>query len=420
MASNSVSLGELIHQVGERNKELLSTEPLGVSIDKEFMPSVANTIGTDLSKYMLLRRNRFACNPMHVGRDRALPIARYKKDAPGIVSPAYMTFEADENKVDLDYLELFFKLAVFDKECWFYTDSSVRGGLSWDALCSIKLNLPSFSEQHKIAMITKVIRDRIAQLAEQNDYLLELTKVLFAHWFKDFAPFQDEETYATEIGDIPTSVKLVPLVELTKVITKGTTPTTLGFEYKKSGINFIKGESIGDDHSFDYGKFAHIDDEANAALKRSVIEDRDLLFTIAGTLGRFAMVEKGMIPANTNQAVGIIRADERLLTPEVLLSYFIGGWQEDYYARRVQQAVQANLSLTTLKSLPVPVLEGDMRSEYEKQIVPVIHAIEANNAENRRLSELRDALLPKLMSGEIDASKVDLTQLNNHLVMKVL
>lgn len=420
MASNSVSLGELIHQVGERNKELLSTEPLGVSIDKEFMPSVANTIGTDLSKYMLLRRNRFACNPMHVGRDRALPIARYKKDAPGIVSPAYMTFEADENKVDLDYLELFFKLAVFDKECWFYTDSSVRGGLSWDALCSIKLNLPSFSEQHKIAMITKVIRDRIAQLAEQNDYLLELTKVLFAHWFKDFAPFQDEETYATEIGDIPTSVKLVPLVELTKVITKGTTPTTLGFEYKKSGINFIKGESIGDDHSFDYGKFAHIDDEANAALKRSVIEDRDLLFTIAGTLGRFAMAEKGMIPANTNQAVGIIRADERLLTPEVLLSYFIGGWQEDYYARRVQQAVQANLSLTTLKSLPVPVLEGDMRSEYEKQIVPVIHAIEANNAENRRLSELRDALLPKLMSGEIDASKVDLTQLNNHLVMKVL
>ena len=77
--------------------------------------------------------------------------------------------------------------------------------------------------------------------------------MLFAHWFKDFAPFQSEDTYVTEIGDIPTSVKLVPLAELTKVITKGTTPTTLGFEYKKSGINFIKGESIGDDHSFDYG-----------------------------------------------------------------------------------------------------------------------------------------------------------------------
>ena len=64
---------------------------------------------------------------------------------------------------------------------------------------------------------------------------------MFAHWFKDFAPFQSEDTYVTEIGDIPTSVKLVPLAELTKVITKGTTPTTLGFEYKKSGIPALKG-----------------------------------------------------------------------------------------------------------------------------------------------------------------------------------
>ena len=286
-----------------------------------------------------------------------------------------------------------------------------------NAIMQYEINLPSLSAQEAVCSILNPLQKKMVSNAMLNDYLRELIKVLFAHWFKDFAPFQSEDTYVTEIGDIPTSVKLVPLAELTKVITKGTTPTTLGFEYKKSGINFIKGESIGDDHSFDYGKFAHIDEGANAALKRSVIEDRDLLFTIAGTLGRFAMAEKEMIPANTNQAVGIIRADERLLTPEVLLSYFIGGWQEDYYARRVQQAVQANLSLTTLKSLPVPILEGNRRSEYEEQIVPIIHAIEANNTENRRLSELRDILLPKLMSGEIDVSKIDLTQLNNHLAV---
>lgn len=289
------------------------------------------------------------------------------------------------------------------------------GKINTDQLLSLEVFWPEYSVRRKIVTVADSIVEKMTLNQLLNDYLRELIKVLFAHWFKDFAPFQSEDTYVTEIGDIPTSVKLVPLAELTKVITKGTTPTTLGFEYKKSGINFIKGENIGDDHSFDYGKFAHIDEEANAALKRSVIEDRDLLFTIAGTLGRFAMAEKEMIPANTNQAVGIIRADERLLTPEVLLSYFIGGWQEDYYARRVQQAVQANLSLSTLKSLPVPILEGNRRSEYEEQIVPIIHAIEANSKENRRLSELRDILLPKLMSGEIDVSKIDLTQLNNHL-----
>ena len=275
--------------------------------------------------------------------------------------------------------------------------------------------LPDETLQQRIGSILSSIDAKVAANSKLNGYLVELVKALFNRWFKDFAPFAGEETHASEIGEIPISVNLVPLADLTKTITKGTTPTTLGFEYKESGINFIKGESILDNHSFDYGKFAHIDDEANGALKRSIIEDRDLLFTIAGTLGRFAMVEQGMLPANTNQAVGIIRVNDKVLSPEVLLSYFIGSWQEDYYARRVQQAVQANLSLTTLKSLPVPVLKGQKRAEYEAQVLPIISAFEANNTENRKLAKIRDALLPKLMSGEIDVSKVALTQLNSHL-----
>lgn len=285
---------------------------------------------------------------------------------------------------------------------------SAQPGLSVKTLAKQVVELPDRATQDAVTYLLGLIDDKIELNNRLNDYLLKLIDALFVHWFKEFAPFQGEETYESEIGNIPVSIKLVPLAGLTTVITKGTTPTTLGFEYGESGINFIKGESILDNHSFDYRKFAHIDDETNVALKRSIIEDRDLLFTIAGTLGRFAMAERGMLPANANQAVGIIRADKKLLTPEVLLSYFIGGWHKDYYSRRVQQAVQANLSLTTLKSLPVPILEGRRRSEYESQILPVVHAIEANNTENRRLAELRDALLPKLMSGEIDVSKIEI------------
>ena len=68
-------LGEIIELIDERNKSLVTSEVLGISIDKEFMPSVANTIGTDLSKYKLTKKNTFACNPMHVGRDERLPVA---------------------------------------------------------------------------------------------------------------------------------------------------------------------------------------------------------------------------------------------------------------------------------------------------------------------------------------------------------
>lgn len=100
----------------------------------------------------------------------------------------------------------------------------------------------------------------------------------------------------------------IPLSELCHVVTKGTTPTTLGKPFVESGINFIKAESILADHSLDKSKFAFIDEETNALLKRSVIHAGDIVFTIAGTLGRFALIDDNALPANTNQAVAIIRA----------------------------------------------------------------------------------------------------------------
>ena len=142
-----MKLGDLLEQVDERNTDGSVTDLLGVAIDKHFMPSVANVIGTDLSKYELVVKDRFACNPMHVGRDEKLPIARYDGVGDAIVSPAYFTFEVSSKAVLPRYLELWFNRAEFDRRCWFATDASVRGGLSWDALCDIPIQLPSLPEQ---------------------------------------------------------------------------------------------------------------------------------------------------------------------------------------------------------------------------------------------------------------------------------
>ena len=201
-------------------------------------------------------------------------------------------------------------------------------------------------------------------------------------------------------------MQFIPLQELCKVVTKGTTPTTLGKSFTNSGINFIKAESIHDNHSIDSSKFAFIDEETNALLKRSIIKANDIVFTIAGTLGRFAMVDNSMLPANTNQAVAIIRPDETKVTPAYLYSFFIGNWHNEYYAKRVQQAVQANLSLATIKSLPIFVLSNKDMMRYNDLVTPICKAMKANEYENLCLSALRDTLLPKLMNGEIDVSKV--------------
>ena len=232
-----------------------------------------------------------------------------------------------------------------------------------------------------------------------NNNLEQQAKALFKSWFVDYEPFG---------GNQPTEMYFVPLQELCKVVTKGTTPTTLGKPFTSSGINFIKAESILDNHTIDSSKFAFIDEETNSVLKRSTIEKNDIVFTIAGTLGRFALIDDSILPANTNQAVAIIRPDTNKITPSYLYSFFIGNWHNDYYSKRVQQAVQANLSLTTIKSLPIAVANKDTMSKYDKLVHSLFALMKNNEVENRRLSNLRDTLLPKLMSGELDVSDIDL------------
>ena len=110
-------LGQLVRWVDSRNKGLQSVNLLGISIDKYFMPSVANVIGTDLSSYKVVSVDQFACNPMHVGRDEKMPVALYMQEDPSIVSPAYFVFEViDSNEILPEYLMLWFRRKEFDRE----------------------------------------------------------------------------------------------------------------------------------------------------------------------------------------------------------------------------------------------------------------------------------------------------------------
>ena len=272
--------------------------------------------------------------------------------------------------------------------------SSGRQRVQQSVLDDLVLNVPSIEEQKKISSVLCTLDQKIALNNEINDNLQQQLRTIFRAKFTDNPELE--------------RIEKKPLSELCNVVTKGTTPTTLGKSFVESGINFIKAESILDDHSIDKSKFAFIDEETNTLLKRSVIHAGDVVFTIAGTLGRFALIDDNVLPANTNQAVAIIRVDAKKILPEYIYTCFIGGWHTDYYTTRVQQAVQANLSLTTIKSLPIPVLDKGEMDEYLRLILPIIKAIKGNEAQNENLAMLRDSLLPKLMSGEIDVSKIQL------------
>ena len=208
-------LGEIIELFDKRNKSLESTEVLGISIDKEFMPSVANTIGTDLSNYKLISKNIFVCNPMHVGRDERLPVSLYLRETPALVSPAYFMFKIkNENEVLPEFLMLLFKRKEFDRNCWFRTDGSVRGGISWDDICEIKLPVPPLNEQQKIVDTYNAITNRIQIKQKINENLEKTAQCLFEKMFpniidngnnrfEEIIDFSNGKSRPEELGSIP-------------------------------------------------------------------------------------------------------------------------------------------------------------------------------------------------------------------------
>ena len=149
-------IGDYIRLVSNRNSDWAITNLLGVNIYKNFMPSVANTSGVDLSKYKIIRKGQFATNIMHVNRDEILPVALYQNNEPAIVSPAYMTFEViDENELLPEFLMMEFQRPEFDRRAWTYCDSSVRGGLEWERFCEIQIPIPDIDEQRKFVALYK-------------------------------------------------------------------------------------------------------------------------------------------------------------------------------------------------------------------------------------------------------------------------
>lgn len=350
----------------------------------------------DVDKYIIRKGDvLFALTGDPVNKSNPLSwvgrVSYYNHNEPALLNQRVCKAVPKAN-VSSEFLYYFFRQ---DHE--FYNLASKATGSASQANISTKT-----IEQHNIDIPDEITMDKIVSILSGIDKKIEINeainrnledqiKTIFNSWFYDMAAFGGKE---------PEGTKYINLEELCAVVTKGTTPTTLGMPFTDQGVNFIKGETILGNHGFDRTKLSFVSEDTHEKLKRSQIESGDIVFTIAGTLGRFALVDDSIIPANTNQAVAIIRANQ--VSPEYLYSFFIGNWHNDYYTKRIQQAVQANLSLATIKSLPIMILPKDLYEQYLEIITPLIIGTKRIEEENLKLAELRDSLLPKLISGELD------------------
>ena len=379
MKSNYEPLGKHIRLVDYRNSEEVTSTVLGISIDKEFMPSVANVIGTDLSRYKLISKGLFACNPMHVGRDERLPIALYEKDSPAIVSPAYFMFEIiDRDVLNEEYLMMWFRRPEFDRECWFMTDGSVRGGITWDDLCRIKLPVPSYARQCEIVESYRTITDRIALKRAENDNLEATLNTVFVKMY--------EET------DKDSSVLLSELCSL------ASSKRVFAEDYVSDGVPFYRGkeitqkrngEPISDPLFISHNHFASL--KANYGIPVC----GDILITAVGTIGNSYFVQDEEFYFKDGNIIWL----KDFIEPS--LNYYIYDYMQTPIFKRQLEGIcigstQTALTIVALSNLKVKKPRTAELALYCKKSKALRSAIQTNNGEIERLTQVAQAMLASL------------------------
>ena len=184
------ALGEFIRQIDIRNTEGKEDNLLGVSVQKQFIPSIANTVGTDFTKYKVVKKGQFTYIPDTSRRGDKIAIALLQDYEEGLVSNVYTVFEViDEEKLLPEYLMLWFSRPEFDRYARFKSHGSVREVMDWDEMCKVELPVPSIEKQRNIVKAYKAITDRIELKRRINDNLEATAMTLFKSWFVDFEPF---------------------------------------------------------------------------------------------------------------------------------------------------------------------------------------------------------------------------------------
>lgn len=384
MKSNYDALGNYIRLVDTRNTDFVTEQVLGINIDKYFMPSVANVIGTDLSKYKLITKGKFACNPMHVGRDERLPVALYTEDEPAIVSPAYFMFEIIDNSIlNEDYLMMWFRRPEFDRLCWLRTDGSVRGGITWDDICRMKVPVPPLNEQIEIVQSYQAITDRIALKKQINDNLEATARTIYKSYFVDFEPFDLVQ---------PESWQEVTIDDIAKEVVCGKTPPTADAENYGGSVPFI---TIPDMHGSVYTTSTErfLSDKGVATQANKTLPENSICVSCIASVGLVCLTAE---PSQTNQQINSIVCKKKISPFYV----YIKMTTLTEYLKQLGAggSTTLNVNKTLFGQIPILLPDETVMNEFHRKVEPLFSTIRENQYEIQHLESLKSLLLTQISS----------------------
>ena len=413
MRSNYKPLGKYIQPVVGRNNDLGDLPLVGLSIQKKFIPSIANTIGTDMSTYRIIEKNQFAYGPVTSRNGDKVTIALFNDYEKALISQAYIPFEVkDTNELDPEYLMMWFRRPEFDRYARFKSHGSAREIFDWEEMSNTLLPIPHITKQREIVKEYNVIQNRITLNQQLIQKLEETAQAIYKQWFVEFEfPFENglpyksnggEMIWCEELGkEIPKGWRIGKLKNICEKIGSGSTPTGGKESYSTSGISLIRSTNVFD-YNFSYEDLAFINDIQADKLKNVEVKENDILFNITGvSVARCCMVPSNVLPARVNQHVMIIRPYNNLnISFYLLLNLCSTDSKNALLGISQSGSTREAITKSEIEEFEIVVPEANRLKEFESKIQKIFLFKDSKSLETQKLTELKELLLSKLATVE--------------------
>ena len=377
-------LGDYIHEVDVRNRDLEVNELVGLTINKAFIPSVANTIGTDLSNYKVIRKEQFACSLMQVSRDGKMPVAMFEGEC-AIMSPAYPMFEVVDKTVLLpQYLMMWFSRNEFDREASFYAVGGVRGSLTWQDFCDMTLPIPPIEQQRKIVAEYETISKRIRLNEQMITRLEETAQTLYRKMFVDGI---DKE-------NLPEGWRRGTLGEICEVNTDN-----ISSKNNIKLLSYLDSSSVTQNVFDRYQIFNHVKDEIPSRAKRKVRYNDIIYSTVRPNLKHYGIIKDNVENVVVSTAFAVIRSCCDYISNELLYLILTENKNTELLQGIAEMSKATYPSITpedimNLKVLiPIKSMELD---DIDKGVKHCFNSIYFRHQENNKLKDLQFLLLAKM------------------------
>lgn len=377
------TIDELVIKVDERNTDEKVSDLIGVSIEKIFIKSVANTNGTDLSKYKIIRKNDFAVSLMQVSRDGKIPVARLVDYEEAIVSPAYPIFRVkDKNVILPEYLEMWFKRSEFDREAAFIAVGGVRGSMTWEDFAKMKLPVPSIEKQRRIVKAYMSIMNRIALKKKINDNLTNTEQLIL------YQAISNNQTIPLSLNEIAEFIDG----------DRGKNYPTFD-EFSTSGFCLFLNASNVTSSGFNFDSCMFVTEEKDKIMRNGHLLLNDIVFTSRGTLGNVALYDKNIKYKNVriNSGMLIIRPKGINLSPYFIYALLKSNYMKSAIEQFRSGSAQPQLPIKDLQNITFDIPESqNVLDDLEHRFFEIEETISINKREIGNLSELASILLARL------------------------